>query len=72
MVERMGSLNDLMWIMFRYSRSGEQVLVLPAKRPGRSPENLLKNFQSLVRQFIRSENLKSQCVNLDRVGRSER
>lgn len=56
-------------IMSRYSRSGEQVVVLPAKRPGRPPERLLENVQPVVRQFIRSENLKGRRVSLDLVGR---
>jgi transposase len=55
-------------IMSRYSRSGEQVVVLPAKRPGRPPERVLENVQPVVRQFIRSENLKGQRVSLDMVG----
>ena len=55
-------------IMSRYSRSGEQVVVLPAKRPGRPPERVLENVQPVVRQFIRSENLKGQRVSLDLVG----
>ncbi|MCJ7687402.1 MAG: hypothetical protein MUO68_24265, partial [Desulfobacteraceae bacterium] len=56
-------------IMSRYSRSGEQVVVLPAKRPGRPPERLLENVQPVVRRFIRSENLKGRRVSLDLVGR---
>lgn len=55
-------------IMARYSRSGEQIVALPAKRPGRPPERLLENLQPVVRQFIRSENLKGQRVSLDLVG----
>lgn len=56
-------------IMSRYSRSGEQVVVLSAKRPGRPPESLLENLQPVVRQFIRTENLKGRRVSIDRVGR---
>ena len=56
-------------IMSRYSRSGGQVVVLPAKRPGRPPKRLLENVQPVVRQFIRSENLKGRRVSLDLVGR---
>ena len=56
-------------VMSRYSQSGEQVVVLPAKRPGRPPERLLENVQPVVRQFIRSENLKGRRVSLDLVGR---
>jgi len=56
-------------ILSRHSRSGEQVVVLPAKRPGRPPERVLQNVQPVVRQFIRSENLKGRRVSLDLIGR---
>ena len=56
-------------IMARYSKSGEQVVALPAKRPGRPPARLLENLQPVVRRFIRSENLKGRRVSIDLVGR---
>ncbi len=48
-------------IMARYSKSGEQVVALPAKRPGRPPARLLENLQPVVRRFIRSENRLATC-----------
>ncbi len=54
-------------IMARYARSGEQVLVRSKQKPGRPPNEIFKNLQPVVRQFIRTENLDGRDVSINRV-----
>jgi transposase len=55
-------------IMASYSQCGGKVVVTSAKRPGRPPTGTPMNIQPIVRQFIRSENLKGRRVSIKRVG----
>ncbi len=54
-------------IMARYVRNGEKVVPNYPQRPGRPPAEIVKNAQSVVRQFIRSENLAGQKVSVEQV-----
>lgn len=56
-------------IMARYKRSGENVIVRPAQRPGRPPALICQNAQPIVRQFIRAENFEGRRVSIDRIGK---
>lgn len=54
-------------IMSQYKRSGEQVIVRTAEKPGRPPGQICNNVQPIVRQFIRSENMAGRRVSIEKL-----
>ena len=53
--------------MATYRRSGNKVVRMSAKRPGRPPTGICQNAQPAVRRFIREQNLDGQRVSVNRV-----
>lgn len=54
-------------IMARYNRNGEKIITRTPIRPGRPPGEPIKNVQTIVRQFVRSQNLEGQRVSVERI-----
>jgi len=57
-------------IMSSYKRAGEKIAVLPKKRRGRQPRQsvvVCPNAQTVIRKYIRDQNLKGQRVSLEKV-----
>ena len=53
--------------MATYKRSGNTVVRMSPKRPGRPPTGICQNAQPVVRRFIREQNLDGQRVSVNRV-----
>lgn len=54
-------------IMSQYKRSGEEIVVHPAERPGRPPGQICNNVQPIVRQYIRSKNMLGKRVSIEKL-----
>lgn len=54
-------------IMAQYHRSGDRLVTVPGKHPGRPPDPALQGILPIVRSLVQSENLRGQRVSLDRL-----
>lgn len=54
-------------IMARYNKDGQEIIKRPYKPRGRPEYRVATNLQPIIREYVRSQNLKGQRVGVDKV-----